>query len=197
MHTIAIDDPFVKKFAQIWTLLRSESVRGSVIVAAAINDDILRQMLSVRLLKCNEKQDNLLEGANAPIGNMAARIDLCHRTACISSNTRNSLHLLRKLRNDFAHLSKPISFDDQSVCSRTERLLKLNRQLVEIIWPNARPELFHGAGISDPPKMEEDALDDMLKYAGHRHTFEIWASVVAASLSKKCEEIEAIEESKP
>lgn len=197
MDTTAIDDPFVKKFAEIWTLLRSESVRGSVIVASAISDDILKQILSARLLKCDEKTDNLLDGANAPIGNMATRIDLCHRTACISSNTRNSLHLLRKLRNDFAHLSKPINFDDQSVRDRTKRLLELNRQPVEVIWPDARSELFRGAGISDPPQMEEDTLDDMLKHAGYRHTFEIWASTVAAGLWKKCEEIEAIKQSEP
>jgi hypothetical protein len=187
-------DIMINKFREVWTLLKSESIRGSVIVAAAIHDDMLRQILSKRFIPCESKSDYLFDGANAPIGNMAARIDIAYRTACISTKMRDSLHIVRKLRNEFAHLSKPINFEDQSVQDRSEYLFKLNRPFVELIWPCIRPEVYKFAGVTNPPVMDGDVLADMLIHAGYRHIFEILASAVAGSLAEKCDEIETLKE---
>lgn len=190
-------DILAEKFDEVWRLLKSESVRGSVIVAAAIHDDILKQILSAHLVPCNDKADYLFDGPNAPIGTMAARIDLAYRTARISSQLRQSLHIVRKLRNDFAHLSSPIDFDDTSVRDRTKHLLDLNRSFIELIWLKFRPVIFEAAGVIGSPDIyKDDVVTDMLEYSGYRQTFEIWASAVAGGLAEIYAETESLKEYK-
>ncbi len=186
-------DTLTAKFFEVWKLLKSESLRGSVIVAAAIHDDILKQILISRLVPC-EKDDDRLLGPMAPIGSLAARIDLAYRSGCISSKHRDSLHILRNLRNKFAHLSMPISFKDQSICGRTRNLFELNRDFIVLIWPKIRLEMFNFHEISSPSEMKEDVLEDMIELAGYRCTFEILASAVAGVQAVRHEETVSLEE---
>ena len=189
-------DTLTTQFSLVWELLKSESIRGSVIVAAAIHDDVLKQILLKRLVSQHSNSDPLFDGPNAPIGNMSARIELAYRVACISSNLRESLHVERKLRNEFAHLSKPISFDNQSVRDRTEHLFHLNRPFIEFLWPGVREDFFQFVGAKNPPPINSDILLDMLGYAGHRPIFEIWASAVAGVLAEICEEASEVKKLK-
>ena len=186
------DSLMVEKFAEVWRALKKESVRGSVIIAAAEIEDQLEELLKNRFLLCCEESDLLFDGGNAPIGTMSSKIELAYRTGCISAKLRKSLHILRKLRNDFAHLSHEINFDTQSVKDRTRNLLKLNSEFVELIWRESRDEIFSSVGITEPPKCE-DYFKDMLQNSGYRHTFEIWASAVAGALAEKCSEIVRLE----
>ena len=186
------ENTFKSKVKEIWALLKNESIRGSVIIAAAVHDDILKQLLSNRFISCNNKSDYLFDGAHAPINNMAARVDIAYRTACISKKMQESLHIIRKLRNDFAHLSEPIDFEYASVKDRTEYLFKLNSSFVELVWTDLRPEVYKHAGVTNPPAMSSGILDDMIKHAGYRHIFEILASAIAGSLADVCEEIETL-----
>ena len=182
----------VKKFAEIWELLKRESVRGSVIVACAFIEDQLEELLKSRLIVCEKKKDYLFDGANAPIGSMASKIDLAFRTGCIGAKNRESLHILRKLRNDFAHLSSNINFETQSVKDRTERLLFLNREFVELAWGGLRSDMYSALGIENPPAYS-DLFTDMLKSAGYRTTFEIWASAMAGVLAEESAEMNRLE----
>lgn len=182
----------VRKFAEVWELLKKESVRGSVIVACAFIEDQLEELVKSRLIVCEKKKDYLFDGTNAPIGSMSAKIDLAFRTGCIGANNRESLHILRKLRNDFAHLSINISFETQSVKDRTERLLILNREFVEIVWDDLRSDMYSALGIDNPPAYS-DLFTDMLKSAGLRNTFEIWASAMTGVLAEKSTEMNRLE----
>ncbi|MBU1330984.1 MAG: MltR family transcriptional regulator [Gammaproteobacteria bacterium] len=186
-------DLLTETFDVVWGVLKKESVRGSVIVACAILEDKLESVLKNRLTDCNEKSDYLFSGGNAPLGTMSAKIDLAYRTGCISEKVRSGLHIVRKLRNDFAHLSQEIDFDTETVKSRTENLLELNRAFVELIWGGVRKEIFSIAGIKNPPEYT-DLLKDMIKYAGYRHMFEIWASALAGSLSELATEVQKLPE---
>ena len=182
----------VKKFAEVWELLKKESVRGTVIVACAFIEDQLEELVKSRLIVCEKKKDYLFDGTNAPIGSMSAKIDLAFRTGCIGAKIRESLHILRKLRNDFAHLSSNISFETQSVKDRTERLLILNREFVELVWGDLRSNMYSALGIDNPPACS-DLFTDMLKSAGYRNTFEIWASAMAGVLAEKRTEMNRLE----
>lgn len=177
-----------KKFQEVWQILKKESVRGSVIIASAIIEDLLEELLKKRLLLCDEDNDLLFSGANAPIGNMASKIELSYRIGCISPKLRKSLHILRKLRNDFAHLSHEIDFDTPSVKDRTRNLLELNSDFVKLIWKGLRPEMLSHFGIEESQECQ-DFFTDMLVNAGFRNTFEIWASAVAGGLAEKNVEI--------
>jgi hypothetical protein len=100
----------------------SDSDRAAVILGAAKIDDILGRILSAHLvLPFDEKSDELLS-TNGPLGTMSARIDMVFRLGLISKEFRRSLHLIRKIRNTFAHDLEGCSFETASIRSQTNEL---------------------------------------------------------------------------
>lgn len=100
----------------------SDSDRAAVVLGAAKIDDILARILSARLVRpVDEKSDELLN-TNSPLGTMSARIDMVFRLGLISKDFRRSLHLIRKIRNTFAHNLEGCSFETPSIKNQTQEL---------------------------------------------------------------------------
>ena len=110
----------VETMWKVATELHKESERGCVVLAFAWMDDQLTANLRKYLLPSvqqSEKADELL-GVGSPIGDAATQIDLSLRLGILQPNTHKSLHMFRRLRNDFAHLASNISFENQSIHDR-------------------------------------------------------------------------------
>jgi len=73
----------------------------------------------------------MFDGANAPLGTFSARIELAYRIGEINATLARALHLIRKIRNDFAHNVSGCSFGDGVVTSRLTELRRCTR-VVEI-----------------------------------------------------------------
>lgn len=99
-----------------------ESDRASVILAAALLDSALEILLKARLVPSATANDSLMDGAYAPVSNYSARIDLAYRMGLISAKFARDLHLVRKIRNNFAHNISGASFEDSGVRSRVQEL---------------------------------------------------------------------------
>lgn len=179
-------------FQHVWASLRTESTRGCVIVACAIIEDKLELILKKRLVKCDDKTDYLFSGGNPPLGTISAKIDLAFRTGCISQNVHKGLHIIRKLRNDFAHLSREICFETESVKSRTDILFDLNREIIELMWGNVRGDLYSFAGVNIPP-LRTNLFDEMKANVSYRSIFELLASILAGHLTDLADEIEQLQ----
>jgi len=108
--------------AQLEREFDKESDRACIIVAATMIDGALENLLRARLTPSASPQDSLLEGANAPISTLSARIDLAHRIGLLSAKFARDLHLVRRIRNDFAHNLNGCSFSDSGVQSRVMEL---------------------------------------------------------------------------
>src|SRR5690348_13100633 len=80
-----------------------ETDRAAVIVAASMLDELLRTILVARLVPVSSATDELFDGANAPVGTFSARIEMAYRVGLVSVKFARDLHLVRKIRNDFAH----------------------------------------------------------------------------------------------
>lgn len=186
------DPIMVQRFAEVWRSLKKESDRGSVIVAAAVIEDQLEELLKNRLVTNSDQNAPLFDGANSAISTFSAKIELAYRTGAISQKVRQSTHILRRLRNDFAHIANEISFDTSSVKDRTRNLLNLNKEFVGFMWSEAREEIFKGIGIDNPPECT-DFFTDMIQSAGYRHTFQLWASALAGLLAERSAEIPRLE----
>lgn len=116
--------------------LRKESERGCVVLAFAWMDDQLSANLRKFLLPSaqqSEKADELL-GVGRPIGDAATKIDLCLRLGILQPNTHKSLHMFRRLRNDFAHLASNISFEDQSIHDRVVAIFENEEMVLNGLW---------------------------------------------------------------
>jgi hypothetical protein len=110
-------DIFLEEFSK-------ESDRAAVIVAASIFDDALGNLLKQFLVPTASSQDELFDGANAPLSTFSAKIAFAHRLGLISGAFARNLHLIRRIRNEFAHNIHGGSFQDSAVKSRVMELYK-------------------------------------------------------------------------
>ena len=185
-------DEFVRLLSEYTAQLEHESERGTVIVSAALMDEALEDLIKAKLVPSPEKEDELFVGAYATLGNFSAKIDFAYRLGLIGLSTRNSLHLIRKLRNDFAHSSLKESFESNRVKSRVRELFKLNKDLLDFIWAVAKKR--------DHPKVNKfsgdiesrQSIDCLVAIASWRVIFEILVSVVALSLKLRNKEIDPL-----
>jgi len=113
----------------LYRQLANESDRGALIVSAALLDDALLNMLKAKFCPSLEREDELFEGIYAPLGTFAAKIDLAYRVGLFNAEFRKVLHLMRKLRNDFAHSVHKVDFSDPTVQSRLRELSDSTKKL--------------------------------------------------------------------
>jgi hypothetical protein len=91
---------------------------SAAIIAAAILDDLLNQLLTARLLKLgSDRHDSLFERTNAPLSSFSAKIEMCFAVGVISNSARFAMHLIRDVRNEFAHRIEQITFDHPTVAN--------------------------------------------------------------------------------
>jgi DNA-binding MltR family transcriptional regulator len=101
-----------------------ETDRAKVILAAAILDEALSVLLRTHLVACAAANDDLFDGSTAPLAAFSSRIDFAYRVGLISRRMCRDLHLVRKIRNDFAHNVSGCDFDSSSVRNRIVELKK-------------------------------------------------------------------------
>jgi hypothetical protein len=98
-------------------LLYSESERGCVLIAAAYLDDLLQKALRAgfQSLSGIRKEDLdflLTKRPMPPLQSLALRTLVAYAIGLIDLPTRQALDAIRDMRNDAAHLDKPVKFDD-------------------------------------------------------------------------------------
>ncbi len=99
-----------------------ESDRAAVILTAAMLDESLKELIEAFLIPCSSSEDPLLDGANASIGSFSSRIECAYRLGLISNTFAKCLHIIRKIRNSFAHDVAGCKFSSHSVNSRIQSL---------------------------------------------------------------------------
>ena len=100
--------------------LNEESDRGAALLGVAYLDEQLKQLFRAKML--NEKIADELLGAHRPLATFSARIDVGYGLGWLGKSTYEDINLIRKIRNDFAHLHKPMSFSDSNVISKCSAL---------------------------------------------------------------------------
>ena len=165
------------------TELAKESERGCVVLAFAWLDEQLTNNLKACLLpsaKGDDLKSDELFAPGRPIGDASTKIDLSLRLGLLRPNTHRSLHMLRRLRNDFAHLASPITFETPNVRDRIAAVLDNEETLITGLWE---------AVIVDPEVRrltEEDRGQSGAKILrnvlGTRRMFEMCASGLIAAL---------------
>jgi hypothetical protein len=101
---------------------KGETDRAAVILGAAKLDALLAQILDRTLLPSLSSTDELLEG-DAPLATFSARINACYRFGLITADFAKSLHIVRKIRNSFAHEISGVSLERGAHSDRLKSLL--------------------------------------------------------------------------
>src|SRR5438132_1135672 len=84
--------------------LRAESDRAAVVLGAAFLDAQLEDLFRAKLVPFTPQDsfDNLFT-SNGPLATFSARINLAFSLGWVSDNVRRDLHVIRDIRNTFAH----------------------------------------------------------------------------------------------
>ena len=102
--------------------LISETDRGSAIVAGAILDDLLGQLLASYLVENGDASGQLFSSdTNAPLSSFGSRLTATYVVGLIQKHEREALRIVKRIRNRFAH-DLDLNFADNSIQSQCERL---------------------------------------------------------------------------
>jgi hypothetical protein len=102
-------------------LLGKETDRGCALVAGSYLDAELKKLLKANLVEDKPTFEKLF-AQDRPLGSFSARIDCSYLIGLIPRTARQDLHLIRKIRNNFAHELWNLSFDSPSIRSRCAQL---------------------------------------------------------------------------
>ena len=108
--------------------LANEGDRATVILVAAKLDLLLYQILRKHLIPAPGSRDDLLDNDGA-LSTFSAKINMAYRLGLIDNLFSRSLHLIRKIRNDFAHEVEGCSLNSGSHRDRVRELIALARNL--------------------------------------------------------------------
>ncbi|WP_433752291.1 hypothetical protein [Paenibacillus amylolyticus] len=101
--------------------LSKESDRGCVLLAASYLDNCLKDLLEANCIDDKDGFNDLCNGTS-PLASFSGKIELCYLLGLISPDAKRYLHLIRKIRNDFAHSMEIISFSTERVANRCRNL---------------------------------------------------------------------------
>ena len=112
--------PHLKEFTAFIEKLGEESERGMVLISTGFLEEQLKTMLLAYFVDDKSLVD-FVDGGNAPLGSFTARITACYALGLIGKAEHDDLHILRRIRNDFAHKINA-SFEIQSIIDRCKLL---------------------------------------------------------------------------
>jgi DNA-binding MltR family transcriptional regulator len=143
--------------------LEIQEDRSAAITAVSMLEGMLSQALKYRLILNSRLRDQLF-GGYGPLATFSAKIDLGYAVGLYNSDTNYDLHVIRRVRNHFAHSFQPRYFfhDDITKLCKSMRTLEVNgwkdleprRALMNTIWIFAW--FFAHAGKIKIPRVKND-----------------------------------------
>jgi|GEM_PF-2880671 len=128
---------------------KNESDRAAVIIGAAKLDYLLYQILAKHFLPSVSGKDDLLDG-DSPLSTFSAKINICYRLGLIDAGFARALHMIRKIRNSFAHEVSGCKFDNGPHSDRIRELVApyVNtnhfKKSKELLFGEGKKELYFG-----------------------------------------------------
>jgi len=114
------DDPFYDRLNAYLDISNGESDRGRVLVASALLDEMLAEILQSYLLE-SAPISRLFDDAYAPLSSLSAKAAMARSLSLITALEFRDIDLARKIRNEFAH-TFVCSFEDAKIASRCRQL---------------------------------------------------------------------------
>jgi DNA-binding MltR family transcriptional regulator len=102
--------------------LRKETDRGCALMAAEYLSNELGILIRRCLVDDAKACDALLEDANGALATFSSRIEFSYLLGLVAPEARRELHLVRRIRNEFAHDYKPLDFNGDRIANRCREL---------------------------------------------------------------------------
>lgn len=108
------DDPDFNSINRFNRALSAHDERGLALALAAFAEDTLGLLLLTYLIDYKQSKD-LIEGFNAPLGTLAARMKAAYAIDLLTKEQYEDLEVARKIRNLFAHDWEGVSLDQPDI----------------------------------------------------------------------------------
>jgi len=133
-----IDKQIIDKFAEFVEELSTESNRAAVVLGVSKIDQSLYFILNNSLLSKLSTADELLDG-DSPLSTFNARINMCFRIGILDKDFTQVLHIIRKIRNNYAHnteirLDKPPTRDSVNELVKRIKDSQLYRDVKQVYF---------------------------------------------------------------
>ncbi len=114
-------EPLIDGLNSVFESLHEHDERGLVLTLAALAEDSLGVLL-INYLREEKQAKELVEGFNAPLGTFSSRIKAAFSLGLLIKDSYDTLEVLRKIRNEFAHNWTGVSLDRQDIDIRIRQL---------------------------------------------------------------------------
>lgn len=94
------------------------SDRAVAIVAGAFLDELLQELLCEFFVDQPASENKKLFEGTGPLATFSSKIEIAFRVGLVSKGEHRSLHTIRGIRNEFAHVLGDVSFETQSIRAR-------------------------------------------------------------------------------
>ncbi len=135
MKKKTFDEQTTAEFQNFLKEFKNESDRAAIILGAAKLDIQLYQLLTKYFIPAASGTDELFDG-DSPLSSFSAKINISSRLGLIDKNFARALHLIRKIRNSFAHEISGVSLESSGHRDRIRQLSSPLRDYKE--YENAR-----------------------------------------------------------
>jgi len=88
--------------------------RAAAIIAAAFLEDRITDAVKARLIRDAQVSDQMFKGVG-PLANFSAKADIAYLLGFFSHDQLQAAHIIRKIRNEFAHNLAPLTFKSQII----------------------------------------------------------------------------------
>lgn len=139
---LATTHPHLKQFGAFLDEMNQESPRGAALTAAAMLDNLLKEIIEAFLVP-GDAADALLDGFNAPLGTQSAREKAALAMGLLTEKEAKEAELIRKVRNEFAH-SVHVTFETPKVVALCRKLQMDAKPYGDMVW-DARGALTSSA----------------------------------------------------
>ncbi|HEX4407959.1 MAG TPA: hypothetical protein VH206_04210 [Xanthobacteraceae bacterium] len=98
------------------------SHRAAAILAAAFVEDALRFVFKAKFRALRNKEYEEIFGGNGPLSSFSSAINLGYALGFYGREAKSDLHVIRRVRNVFAHAMKPITFETPLIVREVAKL---------------------------------------------------------------------------
>lgn len=126
-----------EQIVRITEEIDKETDRAAAILAASYLDELLKELITSIMIDDHKVVEELIGQGDTPLGTFSSRIKAAYCLSLIDRQEFNNLHLIRKIRNDFAHRLFGLSF---GVSPIKDRALSLVLQNSSVPFATARDQ---------------------------------------------------------
>ncbi|MFI5022123.1 MAG: hypothetical protein ACHQRJ_10795 [Alphaproteobacteria bacterium] len=117
------DDEWEEVHKEVWEELERGHPKAAALLAASIVDDCLKFAIQSRFVELSaDDKDRLFDG-HAPLATFAARTQVGYALGIYGKKTKETLNVIRHVRNGFAHARRRVQFETPEVsrlCSKLD-----------------------------------------------------------------------------